>query len=135
MISAHDRDALEIERQARNLRAELRRLDAAFVHPGPLSAPPVAAAPPVAVAGPPVAVGGPPVGARGGEMAVAGALLVEILPVLPHLRALAGLVHDWSRRSRSTVKVVVGDDSIEINGATDAQTDRLIDLFVERHSR
>jgi hypothetical protein len=114
-IAPDDPDPVRVERQARFLRDELRRLDDAHVHPGPTAA--------------------VPDGARGGEVAVAGAMLVEILPLLPHLRALADMVRDWSRRSRSRVTMVVGDESIEIDGATDAQTERLIDLFVERHSR
>jgi hypothetical protein len=76
-----------------------------------------------------------PAGARGDELAVVGALLVEILPLLPNLRSVMDVVSAWSRRSRSTVSVTIDGDTIDVVGATSAQTDRLIALFVERHAR
>ena len=115
-VVAEDADPVDVERRTSLLRDELLRLDVEDVRrPAPATA--------------------APDGARGAELAVAGALLVEVLPLLPHLRSVVDVVRAWSRRSRSTVTVTIGDESIVVGGATDAQADRLIDLFVDRHSR
>jgi hypothetical protein len=116
MVIADDADAVHVERQTSLLRDELSRLDVEDVRrPKPGTA--------------------APDGARGAELAVAGALLVEILPLLPNLRSLVDVVGAWSRRSRTTVTVTIGDESIVVDGATDAHTDRLVAMFVDRHTR
>jgi hypothetical protein len=116
MLIADDADAVHVERQTSLLRDELLRLDVEDVRrPKPSTA--------------------APDGARGAELAVAGALLVEILPLLSNLRSVVDVVRAWSRRSRSTVTVTIGDESIVVDGATDAHTDRLVDLFVDRNTR
>jgi len=103
-----------LERQVALVRSELLRLDVENVRRPSTTA---------------------PSGTRGGDLAVAGALLVEILPVLPHLQAVVDLLRGWAKRSRGKVSLTIRDESIVLDGATDAQADRLIDLFLERHSQ
>jgi hypothetical protein len=103
-----------IEQQAILTRDELMRLDIEAVRR------PSAAAPP---------------GTRGAELAVIGTLLVEVIPVLPNLLTVVDLLRRWAKRTRGKVTMTVGDESIVVDNASDAQADRLINLFAERHSR
>lgn len=103
-----------IEQQAILTRDELMRLDIEDVRR------PSAAAPPET---------------RGAELAVIGTLLVEVIPVLPNLLTVVDLLRNWAKRTRGKVTMTVGEESIVVDSASDAQADRLINLFVERHSR
>ena len=105
-----------VERRVTHLRDLLTRLDVENVR---LPAPSASA----------------PEGARGVNLAAAGTLLVELLPLVPNLRGVLTTIRSWSRGSRCSVTVAIGGDSITVDSANVAQTDRLIDHFVNRHAQ
>lgn len=80
----------------------------------------------------PVMEGAVPDGARSGLMLTDG-LLLELASG-PVLAALISLTQEWlRRRGKGSVKVRIGDDEIEIDGATDAMTQQALDVFTARH--
>jgi hypothetical protein len=77
--------------------------------------------------------GGPaPAGARGSALEVA-----TLLVTLANSEALAGvtaLLRSWlGGRGTRSVRLRLGDDEIEIDGATPGQQDQLVQAFLERH--
>ncbi|MFI1993033.1 hypothetical protein [Actinoplanes sp. NPDC020271] len=113
-IESGDADASVVQRHTTRLRDELLRLDVEEVRRPAVTAPP---------------------GARGADLAVIGALLIEAVPLLPRIKEILYVVRTWSRRSGISVTVTIDGDAITVEAASAEQTDRLIDLFVERHSR
>lgn len=78
-----------------------------------------------------------PPGARGVEMAAVGALLVAIGPSAEGLASVVSAVRDWLRRGAGalrSVRLELGGDALELSQTTAADQDRLIGLFVRRHS-
>jgi hypothetical protein len=103
-------DAEELDSLARRLRDRLLELDVADVR--------------LARAAGPV-----PDGAKPGELIVAGGLAVTLSPVL--VRAVVNLVETWLRnRPLRSVKVAVGDRTIEVGHASREEQRRLVDAFV-----
>jgi hypothetical protein len=99
------------------LRAELIRLDVDDV-----TAVPAGAAPP---------------GARVSGAATVGALLVALGQSAEGLRSVVSVVSDWLHRGDGvgrTVRLQLGGDTLELSQASAAEQQRLIDLFVEKHS-
>jgi len=83
-----------------------------------------------------VRAGPPPPGARAFEVAVVGGLLVKLAdPAV--LTAVVAAVRGWLARgvgSSRTVRMELGGDVIELSSAKREDQERLIALFVERHS-
>jgi hypothetical protein len=83
-----------------------------------------------------VRAGPPPPGARAFEVAVVGGLLVKLAdPAV--LTAVVAAVRGWLTRgvgSSRTVRMELDGDVIELSSAKREDQERLIALFVERHS-
>ncbi|MGI5518444.1 hypothetical protein [Streptomyces sp. CA-106131] len=74
-----------------------------------------------------------PAGAKPGEVIAVGALTVTMAPVV--LRAVLRLLETWIRnRPVRTIRVTIGEDSVEIKGVSSAGERRLIDTFSTVHS-
>lgn len=73
-----------------------------------------------------------PHGAKPGEVIALGALAVTLSPIA--LRGVLRLLEVWIvGRPVRKVRVVVGDDSIELEQASPLDQRRLVDAFVETH--
>ncbi len=82
--------------------------------------------------------GAPPPGSRAFDVAIVGALLVALGQSAEGLRSVVSAIRDWLRRgdgTRRTVRLELGGDALELSQASPADQDRLIELFVGRHTR
>ncbi len=82
--------------------------------------------------------GAPPPGSRAFDVAIVGALLVALGQSAEGLRSVVSAIRDWLRRgdgTRRTVRLELGGDALELSQASPADQDRLIELFVSRHTR
>lgn len=106
-------DAQEVDALTAQLRRRLLELDVTAVEP--------------------VRGGEVPPGAKPVDPVTLGALAVTLGPAV--LQAVVGLVDAWSRqRPVDSVKVSIGDDTIELAGAAPDERRKLVDLFVARHA-
>lgn len=81
--------------------------------------------------------GDPPPGARAFDVALVGGLLVSLGRSAQGLRAVVSAIRTWLARGdtvRRTVRMEIDGDVLELSVATAADQDRLIGLFVSRHS-
>lgn len=81
--------------------------------------------------------GAPPPGARAFDVAVVGGLLVSLSRSALGLPAVVSAIRTWLARGdgvRRTVRMEIGGDVLELSEATLADQDRLIGLFISRHS-
>lgn len=108
-------DPETVERLTRALRRELGELHGARMRPAPS--------------------GQPPPGAKGDAVTI-GAMVVALSASGGVLTALVDTLRDWlgRRAVRDRIVVSVGDDSLELEHATDAERAALIQAFVRRHS-
>jgi hypothetical protein len=75
----------------------------------------------------------PPPGARAAEAAALGELLVTVAPAV--LGGFVATIRSWLSRSRGrSAKLQLGDDMLELTGASSEQQDQLIAAFLERHA-
>jgi hypothetical protein len=84
----------------------------------------------------PVREGEAPEGARGLDVVALGGLVVS-LGTSQTLRAVVTAVRGWLRRSPQvprTVRVEMAGDVLELTGATSADQERLVELFLSRHA-
>jgi hypothetical protein len=82
-------------------------------------------------------VGEPPPGARVFSVAVVGGLLIALGQSAEGLRSVVSAIKDWLRRGEGTprrVRLELDGDALELSQASEADQDRLIELFVSRHS-
>jgi hypothetical protein len=81
-------------------------------------------------------IGEPPEGSRAIDLVAAGGLLVTLSQSAERLRAVVSAISSWLRRGggQRTVRLEIGGDSLELSGASEADQQRLIELFVSRHS-
>jgi hypothetical protein len=99
------------------LRAELLRLDVEDV-----KAVPAGEAPP---------------GARGFDAATVGALLISLGQSAEGLRSVVSVIRGWLRRGAGedrAVRLEIGGEALELSQASPADQERLIELFVTRHT-
>lgn len=77
-----------------------------------------------------------PPGAKGTDAVTVGAIVVALSASGGVFTALIDTVRDWLGRSAAqhSVKVTIGDDSIELARATDAERHALIEAFIRKHS-
>lgn len=70
-------------------------------------------------------------GGRGVDLVVLGALLVSLQPTIELVTAIVELVGQWrlSRAATRSVRVTVGNRTIEIDGATDKDVKRVFELL------
>jgi len=74
-----------------------------------------------------------PAGTRGMDLETVGTVLVTIQSSVEVLTAIVAATQGWLRRSPTPsrrVRVKVGDREIELDAATPAQQQQLVDLFV-----
>lgn len=81
--------------------------------------------------------GDPPPGARAFDVAAVGALMVTLGRSADGLRAVLSAVGKWLGRGEVThrrVRLEIAGDVLELSDATAADQQRLIELFVSRHT-
>jgi hypothetical protein len=81
--------------------------------------------------------GEPPPGARGFNAATVGALLIALGQSAEGLRSVVSVIRGWLRRGEGkgrTVRLELGGDALELSQASGADQERLIELFVRRHT-
>ena len=77
----------------------------------------------------------PPEGAKAVEVLVIGTLLVHLGRTAGKLADVVRAVQGWIRpQSQRTVKLQLDGDAIEITGASSSEQERLIELWIQRHS-
>jgi Effector Associated Constant Component 1 len=110
-----DADAEEIDRLGRQLRRELRSLDVDDVVPA--------------------GDGAAPAGSKGADAASVTELLVTLSASGGVFAMVVATVKDWvGRRSGAgKVSLTIDGDTLELDGATAAEREELIDTFVRRH--
>ena len=114
VLDAEDGNPEYVEEQLQYLLAELDQLDVESIE---------------RVAGPPA-----PSGTRSGDTVQLGALLIALGGSGALLPVVVGLVKDWlSRRQSFTIRLKIGDDEIELTGASDEMGQRALDDFLRRH--
>jgi hypothetical protein len=116
-LSEEGADAARLAALTGYLRAELRQLDVEDV-----IVPQAGEAPP---------------GARVVGIAAVGALLVALGQSAEGLRSVVSAIRDWLRRGEGTprtVRLELDGDALELSQASAADQERLIELFVSRHS-
>jgi hypothetical protein len=78
-----------------------------------------------------------PLGARGVDAATVGSLLVAIGSAAQGLSEVITAVSAWRARGGTAhrrVRLEIGDDALDLSDATAADQDRLIALFIGRHT-
>lgn len=81
--------------------------------------------------------GEPPPGARVFGTATVGALLIALGQSAEGLRSVVSVIRHWLRRGEGTGRVVrleLGGDALELSQASAADQERLIELFIRRHT-
>jgi hypothetical protein len=81
--------------------------------------------------------GAPPPGSRALDAATVGALLIALGQSAEGLRSVVFAIRDWLRRGKGTgraVRLELGSDALELSQASTADQERLIELFVRRHT-
>ncbi|MFI9613311.1 hypothetical protein ACIHCM_16860 [Streptomyces sp. NPDC052023] len=117
LLSEEGAEAEHIAKLTGYLREELLELDVDGV---------------TSVPGPPV-----PPGARAGEVALIGALLVNLGATATGLSQVLNVVRDWWGRChgrRPSLRLTLDDDVLELSAATDQQVAQAFDVFLRRHS-
>jgi len=110
-----DADAEEADRLGRQLRRELRSLDVDDVAPA--------------------GAGAAPAGSKGADAPFVTELLVTLSASGGVFAMVVATVKDWvGRRSGAgKVSLTIDGDTLELDGATAAEREELIDTFVRRH--
>lgn len=81
-----------------------------------------------------VTQGPPPPGSRSTGAVQLGALLLGLGGSGALLPVLAAVVQDWLNRRRSgSIRLKIGEDEIELTGATDEVQQRALEEFLRRH--
>jgi hypothetical protein len=81
--------------------------------------------------------GEPPPGTRASGVASVGALLIALGQSAQGLGSVVSVIRDWLRRGKEAgraVRLELGGDALELSQASAADQDRLIELFVRRHT-
>lgn len=116
-LSEAGADDARLDTLTRQLRDELRQLDVADVRPVSANDP-------------------PPAGSRDFDVGAVGQLVVAMLGT----QGLAGVVSavlGWLGRGHDaprTVRLEIAGDVLELSGASSEEQDRLVEMFLTRHS-
>lgn len=115
-LSADDSDAEELDLLSRRLRAELGELDVD-----------VRAA---------VPAGELPEGAKGADPVTIGSLMVAFSAAGGVFPGLVETLKDWLGRQsgKHKIKLTIDGDTVELERASSAERQQLIDAFVRRHA-
>ena len=84
-----------------------------------------------------LAAGPPPPGSRAIDATAVGALMVALGSSADGLRSVVSAIQAWLGRGsgvRRTIRLEIGGDALELSQASAADQERLIGLFVSRHS-
>jgi hypothetical protein len=74
-----------------------------------------------------------PASAKPGEVLTIGTLTITLSPIM--LRYVVQLIQTWiSHRPVRSVRLTLGQDSIEVTDPRNADQRRLVEAFIERHS-
>ena len=79
----------------------------------------------------------PPPGARVFGATTVGALLIALGQSAQGLQSVVSVIRDWLRRSEGagrSVRLELGGDALELSQASATDQERLIELFIRRHS-
>jgi hypothetical protein len=110
---APDSDAEELARLTGQLRSQLLELDVERVDL--------------------VRGGQAPPGSKVADPITIGAIIITLAPTV--IQAVIGLVQNWHKdHPVSSVKVTLGDDSLELSNASPEQLEQLAQAFIARHS-
>ncbi len=110
---APDSDAEELARLTGQLRSQLLELDVDRVDL--------------------VRGGQAPPGSKVADPITIGAIIITLAPTV--IQAVIGLVQNWHKdHPVSSVKVTLGDDSLELSNASPEQVEQLAQAFIARHS-
>lgn len=110
---APDSDAEELARLTGQLRSQLLELDVDRVDL--------------------VRGGQAPPGSKVADPITIGAIIITLAPTV--IQAVIGLVQNWHKdHPVSSVKVTLGDDSLELSNASPEQLEQLAQAFIARHS-
>jgi hypothetical protein len=110
---APDSDAEELARLTGQLRSQLLELDVERVDL--------------------VRGGQAPSGSKVADPITIGAIIITLAPTV--IQAVIGLVQNWHKdHPVSSVKVTLGDDSLELSNASPKQLEQLAQAFIARHS-
>jgi hypothetical protein len=80
--------------------------------------------------------GEPPPGAQGRDAVTAGGLMVAIGSTAHGLSVVISVARAWLARggkTRREVRLDIGGDVLKLSGASAADQERLVDLFISRH--
>jgi len=116
-LSEEGADAERLAMLAGYLRTELLRLDVEDVRALP--------------------AGESPPGARAFGATTVGALLIALGQSAEGLQSVVSTIRDWLRRGDEkgrAVRLELGDDVLQLSQASAADQERLIELFVRRHT-
>ena len=76
-----------------------------------------------------------PEDAKGAGLLAAGQLIVGLVASPEVLASIIDTVRSWLGRNRArSVKLTLDGDTLEVTGASSAEQQRLIDLWVTRHA-
>lgn len=84
-----------------------------------------------------LAAGAPPPGSRAIDATAVGALVVALGSSADGLRSVVSAIQAWLSRGsgvRRTIRLELGGDALELSQASAADQERLIGLFISRHS-
>jgi hypothetical protein len=79
-----------------------------------------------------------PAGTRALDVSAVGGLLVSLGSQAQALRAVVSAIQSWLTRGQGvhrTVRLEIGSDSLELSEASVADQERLIDVFIRRHTQ
>jgi hypothetical protein len=83
----------------------------------------------------PATRGQAPPGTRAVDALAIGGLLVTLARSADQFRALVGVIQGWIRRQPDrTVELQIAGDSLKVGGVSAAEQQRLIELFIQRHT-
>jgi hypothetical protein len=117
LLSEDGADPERVETLTRHLRRELDQLDVGAVSPLP--------------------VGQAPEGTRAFEVAALGGLLVALTGPVEAVSKIVAVIREWLSRTPGpvrTVRLELAGDVLELSEASAAEQDRLVQLFVSRHT-
>jgi hypothetical protein len=115
VVAVGDGDAETLDRAARVLRDELRRLDLERVSP---------------------VTGAAPEGVRAVDAAVVGSLVVQVLPALEQIGSIVATVRRWvAGRPQRTASITIDGDVLTISGASEKNVDDLVRHYIEQHAK
>ena len=82
-----------------------------------------------------VSAGPAPDGSRGVDLAVLGALIVQVGKSAPVLGQIVDVIQAWAARAPDrVVDLKIGDDTIKLSGLSEPDQRALIDSWIARHA-